>query len=54
MQWQIFIALVIAIPVILFPVAVIWFLNIGGIFTGIKEAWMKRGMRNKKRGAAAD
>ena len=54
MQWQIVIALVIAIPVILFPVAVIWYLNIGGIFTAIKEARARRGMRGSKRDATAD
>ena len=42
MNLQIFIALVIAIPVILFPVAIIWYLNIGGIFTALKEARAKR------------
>jgi hypothetical protein len=47
MGWQIIIALVIAIPVILFPVAVIWYLNIGGIFTAIKEARTKRGGRGR-------
>jgi hypothetical protein len=47
MGWQIIIALVIAIPVILFPVAVIWYLNIGGIFTAIKEAGTKRGGRGR-------
>jgi hypothetical protein len=54
MHWQIFIALVIAIPVILLPVVVIWFLNIGGMFTGIKEALMRRSIHNRKRGAAAN
>ena len=42
MQWQMIIALVIAIPIILFPVAFIWFLNVGGIYTSIKEAQKKR------------
>jgi hypothetical protein len=54
MHWQIFIALVIAIPVILFPVVVFWFLNIGGMFTGIKEAWMRRSIHHRKKGAAAN
>jgi len=54
MQWQILIALVIAIPVILFPVAVIWYLNIGGIFTAIQESRMRRGMRGSKKDATAD
>jgi len=31
-------ALVIAIPVILFPAAFVWYLNVGGMFQAIKEA----------------
>jgi len=42
MEWQIVVALVIAIPVILFPVAFIWYLNVGGIYAAIKEARAKR------------
>ena len=36
------IALVIAIPVILFPAAFVWYLNISGILTVIKELARKR------------
>ena len=42
MEWQIIIALVVAIPVILFPVAFVWYLNIGGIYAAIKELARKR------------
>jgi hypothetical protein len=42
MQWEFIVALVIAIPVILFPVAFIWYLNIGGIYAAIKEAQERR------------
>lgn len=42
MEWQIIVALVIAIPIILFPVAFVWFLNIGGIYASIKEARARR------------
>ena len=42
MEWQIIVAMVIAIPVILFPVAFVWYLNIGGIFTAVKEARARR------------
>jgi len=38
MQWEFVVALVIAIPVILFPAALIWYLNIGGIFQSVREA----------------
>jgi hypothetical protein len=42
MEWQIVVALVIAIPIILFPVAFVWYLNIGGIYTAVKEARARR------------
>jgi len=32
------IAMVIAIPVVLFPVALIWYINVGGLFQIAKEA----------------
>jgi hypothetical protein len=47
MEWQIIMALVIAIPIILFPVAFVWFLNIGGIYAAIKQAREKRIARKK-------
>jgi hypothetical protein len=48
MEWQIIVALVIAIPIILFPVALVWFINIGGIYTAIKEARARRAARKKE------
>lgn len=32
------VALVIAIPIILFPAAFIWYINIGGIYQAVKNA----------------
>lgn len=37
MQWEFIVALVLVIPLILFPVALVWYLNIGGILAVIKE-----------------
>ncbi|MBN1161092.1 MAG: hypothetical protein JXA17_04000 [Dehalococcoidales bacterium] len=48
MEWQIIIAILIAIPIIIFPVALIWYLNLGGIVTAVKEARMKRTLREKE------
>jgi hypothetical protein len=45
MQWELIIALVIAIPVVLFPAAFVWYLNIGGIVQAVREA---RAARAKK------
>ena len=47
MQWQVILALVIAIPIILFPVAFVWYLNIGGIVAAIREAREARVAREK-------
>jgi hypothetical protein len=49
MEWQIIVALAIAIPIILFPVALIWYINIGGIYSAIKEARAQRATRKKRR-----
>jgi hypothetical protein len=38
MEGQVVVALAIAIPVILFPAAFVWYLNIGGVFQAVKEA----------------
>jgi len=54
MQWEFVVALVIAIPVILFPAALIWYLNIGGIFQSAKEARKTRAAREKRMKAAVE
>lgn len=47
MQWEIVLALVIAIPVILFPVAYVWYLNIGGIAAALRKARRQRAARRE-------
>ena len=47
MEWQVIVALVIAIPIILFPVAFVWYLNIGGIYAAIKDTRAKRIVHKK-------
>ena len=42
MQWELVVALVIAIPVILFPVALVWYLNVGGVYGAVREAMGRR------------
>lgn len=37
MQWELLVALAIGIPIILFPAAFMWYVNIGGITAAIKE-----------------
>jgi hypothetical protein len=36
MGWQFIVALVLAVPLILLPVASIWYLNVGGLYAWIK------------------
>jgi hypothetical protein len=47
MEWEFIIALVIGIPIILFPAAFIWYINIGGILMFIKERRARRVARGK-------
>jgi hypothetical protein len=47
MEWDFMVALVLAIPVILFPAAFIWYLNVGGIRAAIREVRARRPARQK-------
>ena len=38
MEWQTILALAIMVPVILLPVALVWYINIGGMVQAVKEA----------------
>ena len=42
MQWEFIVALIIAIPLILFPAAFIWYLNVGGIYQAVKRLVARR------------
>ena len=52
MQWEFVVALVIVIPIILFPAAFVWYLNIGGIYAAVKEVRERRAVREQKRKVA--
>jgi len=41
MDWQIILALVLLIPIILFPAMFIWYLNAGGAYAAIREGRLK-------------
>ncbi|MFH0769042.1 MAG: hypothetical protein V1932_05700 [Chloroflexota bacterium] len=41
------VALALAIPIMLIPVALVWYINIGGIMLAVKEAREKRVARQK-------
>jgi len=51
MEVQVIIALVIAIPVILFPAAFVWFVNLGGSFSAFRAA---RAVRKTSRTAVKE
>ena len=42
MEWQIIVAVVLAIPLIILPVAFVWYLNIGGILSALRAARAQR------------
>lgn len=48
MDWQIILALVITIPIIMLPVTLIWYLNIGGLFAAIKQRQATREQSGKE------
>ena len=47
MEWQLVVALVIAVPLILFPAAFVWYMNLGGIYAAVKEARAKKAAQEK-------
>ncbi|MBL7119229.1 MAG: hypothetical protein ISS53_00935 [Dehalococcoidia bacterium] len=48
MEWQIILALVLAAPIILVPVAFVWYLNIGGVVAAAKEARERKAAAEEK------
>lgn len=53
MEWQVIVALVVFIPVILLPVAFIWFINGGGMQVVARE-WAKRKAAREKKQLAPE
>jgi hypothetical protein len=47
MEWYFIVALSVAVPVILFPAAFVWYLNVGGLYTAIKEARARKAAQQK-------
>ena len=54
MEGQMILALVLAIPVILVPVAFVWYLNVSGIYTVIRETRKRRIAREERVRTAAE
>ncbi len=49
MEWQVIVALVVMLPVILLPAAFVWYLNVGGMVTALKEARKRQPAREQAR-----
>ncbi|MBL7119231.1 MAG: hypothetical protein ISS53_00945 [Dehalococcoidia bacterium] len=47
MEWQSILVLVLVIPVILFPAAFVWYLNVGGIYAMVKKRWREKAATKK-------
>jgi hypothetical protein len=54
MRWELIVALIIAVPIILFPASYVWYLNIGGIYTAVKEARARRTARERREKAVLE
>jgi hypothetical protein len=53
-HWELILALVIAVPIILFPAAYVWYMNIGGIYTAVRLARARRAARAERDGAPTE
>lgn len=49
MEWYIILALVLAIPVVIIPAVFVWYLNVSGIYTVVRETQKRRAARKKRR-----
>jgi hypothetical protein len=47
MEGTMIVALVLAIPVILFPAAFVWYLNVGGIVQAVREVRTRKAAQAK-------
>jgi hypothetical protein len=53
MEWQFILALVLAAPLILLPVAFVWYLNVSGLYKVIREARKRRVAHGRRERAVA-
>ncbi len=42
MQWRFVEALILAVPIVLLPVAVVWYFNLGGVGAAFRQSKAKR------------
>jgi hypothetical protein len=53
MEWQLVLALVLVAPLILLPVAFIWYLNVSGLYKVMREARKRRVAHDRRERALA-
>lgn len=53
MEWQIIVVLVVIAPLILFPVVFIWYVNIAGFYTMLRERRKEKAAAKERIGAVA-
>ena len=53
MHWEFIAVLIVAIPIILIPVAFIWYMNAGGIYKAIQESRKRRTTQEQEKKTAA-
>ncbi len=54
MEWQVILVLVIAIPLVLFPTAYLWYINVGGIYAAVQGARKRKAAREEEISAVAE
>lgn len=45
MAWQLIVAIVLVVPIILFPAALVWYMNVSGLFKVMREARQRQQRR---------
>lgn len=48
MEWYIILAIVLAVPIVLIPVAFVWYINASGIYTVIRETMKRQALRRQR------
>lgn len=48
MEWWVILLIVLIVPILLFPAGLIWYINISGIYTVIRETQKRQAARKKR------
>jgi hypothetical protein len=49
MHWEFIIAIIIAIPIILVPAGLIWYFNIGGIYSAVRGTRKRQAIQEQEK-----